>query len=817
MKHLNYINISLWVAISLMAASCTDQPSALSGPKATEETITDPTKEHESEQAGQATEGSIIAPRFHGVHPRLLVTDEQLQAASAVWKENPGRYRFLADTRGFESRQPRPMQEATHGWDDGRALLLCGALYAVTKHPSYKKAIHRWIQEGIKPGFVTDPQLIKIEGIGVQNKDLDAGQFLITSAILYDLLIHDSAYQQQYPEDLDVLEKALMAQAAQTYEDLSRLTRVPYEQNHFYIAASGLGLAALALTEKLPEQPEIQQWHDYAYLTMDRSHQILSSDGFYYEGFSYWSAFYVYATIYAEALMRANGVNWLTTKTNGEAGLLTDLDVYLAHISLPKPGRFYGYADYGPMYPWKGYDKPLGEIDARLAFYPLIQMQEYSPSPLVSKLLQRGWKSHEHAPPQYVNFVDCALTLLRLPLLKKGLDKTPALAGIPPYHYFSDHEVIAWRKAWNSNQEDPETVFFFKCGPPEGHTAAEYRKAFPEWKMGMGHVQPDAASFNFFSRGEYLATSSGYSMAKKTDEHNCLLVDGKGQFKEGTPWKTFDERDYDRYTQLRLNNVWLASSVASATADVAAAYFPKLDHYERQLILVDGRWLAVRDKVTAEESHAYSWVLNSEKPFRNHTGVEDAWITTNGAAALTVFSLNEEMEAEMAPTRVTVGFDPEPVIAERAHHLKLTTPRLPEAVITNVVRIGASADETKAEVTAEGDNAIRIVDGDSTCTIFLGPEARFDGISGYYWDEGGAWRSMGLNGSRMEMPGNRSIELTVAGQIVLNLQNGTWQVEAHMPETGTLIVQEAGEIAATLDLPKGPSMQLFDWQPAARK
>lgn len=791
MNYLKIHTISLLLIALLLVTACKDKA-------AEQATASSPDADLEATSA---------APSSLARHPQLLVTRENLEAASTVWKSDPARFKALANTRGFESGRARRLEENMNGWNDGRILMLCGVLYAVTQESTYEKALHRWIQDGIKPGFVTEPKPIVIEGIGIKNQDLNAGQFLITCSVLYDLLVDDAVYQEKKPEDIQVLKQALLAQATQTYEDLSRLKRVPYEQNHFYIAAAGLGLAALALENEQVEHPEIQAWHDYAVEALDRSHQIISSDGFYYEGVSYWSMFYPYVTIYAEALRRNRGVDWLATKQDGESGLLTGLDDYLAHVSLPKQGKFYAYADYGPRIPWEGYDKPMGELNEQLAFYPLLQMQEYEPSPLAQKVIQREWAQRQQETSRFVHYVDNALTLLWLPVLEENLKGKPELSDIETYAYFADHDVIAWRESWDVSKDDLGTVFFFRCGPPEGHAATAYRKAYPEWKMGMGHVHPDAGDFFLFSRGEYLASAGGYSWAKRTAEHNCLLVDGKGQFKEGTAWKTFNENDYERYDELSLDKVWLASSVASATADIAAAYYPVLDHYERQLILVQGRWLVVRDEVSAGEPHTYSWVLNSEKPFSPMHGVAKGWTTRNGGAALTVYSLNEEMQAEMGPTLVNVSSTDKPELAERAQHLSLTTPKLKEAVITNVIVVGTAEDPGTAQVTEDGASAISIQEGDRNCMVFLHSEPRFDGVKAYYSSEAGALQSIGLYGGRMEMQGGLSIELSVPGQVVLNLKEGIWLVEAEMPEAGTLTITMSGKVLATLDLPKGQSVQ----------
>lgn len=746
-------------------------------------------------------------PKWLGVHPRLLTDPAGLQAAIAEWKVNPDQYAGFREQRGFPAQKVVALEVGAHGWDLPRPILLTTVLYILSGEEAYAERLHNWIVNGYAPGFVTKPNPIVIPSLGTDNKDLAAGQLLYCTAAIYDLISSSKSYREKYPQDLEILEKTLLVQGAQTYRDLAALRRPWYEQNHFYIAAAGLGMTAVAIYDKKNEFPEIEKWALLAVNMLRRSKETLSSDGFYYESVGYWGGFYSYMTSYAEMLLRVSGEDWLTPKAGAEPTLLTGLDAYLAHMSLPVAGKSFGYGDHGPRRPWKGYDRPVTELQLPLPLHPMLELAEFAPSSLGLHALQWQWESQKAYAKTFVDQMDAALTLLKLPVLKKSLATPLSMAGVPTWHYFDDHEIIVWRNAWTNPAAKDGTALFFKCGSPEGHLAAELLKKYPDWKLGMGHAHPDAGSFSLFAKGAYLASDPGYLASKVTAAHNCVLIDGKGQFKEGTAWETFSQAPYSKYDKLRFKDVWLASTVAAATADVAAAYDEalKLERYERQLIMVGGRWIVVRDSIAAPAAHTYSWVLNSEKPFQPDGEAKSRrWMTESGDARLIVQSLNDIAKSETAPTEVNVGLFSTEEMAVRSHHLSLALAPATAARFTNVLGIQGAADNPKIfSAVAEGEQAVLIRDGSDKCVVLLGTESRLTGSYGYIWTDGNRLNSCGFQGTRLVVPEGRSLSLNLPGKFVLQRNAGKWQIESDLTQPGVLTVEENGKAVATVKLPTG--------------
>src|SRR5438874_7376917 len=139
-------------------------------------------------------------------------------------------------------------------------------------------------------------------------------------------------------------------------------------------------------------------------------------------------------------------------------------------------------------------------------------------------------------------------------------------------HYFPDHDVFYWRSDWSKGA----TAFAFKCGPPEGHHTEALLKQFPDWRLSSGHAHPDANSFIIFARGEYLTGDSGYAGVPMTEHHNTLLINGKGQAKEGEGHDAFAAVPYELLNRIRIDEVKIEKDRIIVRGDATAAYEPEL-------------------------------------------------------------------------------------------------------------------------------------------------------------------------------------------------------------------------------------------------
>jgi hypothetical protein len=98
----------------------------------------------------------------------------------------------------------------------------------------------------------------------------------------------------------------------------------PFTRTRF-IPASGLAVTALAL---MGESAQAERWAATAYAHHHRANQLLSPDGYYYEGIEYWIFSTPWLVHFADAWEHATGESvWSSGPTQ--------LEAYVAHVLLP--------------------------------------------------------------------------------------------------------------------------------------------------------------------------------------------------------------------------------------------------------------------------------------------------------------------------------------------------------------------------------------------------------------------------------------------------------------------------------------------------
>jgi hypothetical protein len=177
-------------------------------------------------------------------------------------------------------------------------------------------------------------------------------------------------------------------------------------------------------------------------------------------------------------------------------------------------------------------------------------------------------------------------------------------------HYFPDHEVFYWRSDWSKNA----TAFAFKCGPPEGHHAEPLLKQFPDWRLSSGHAHPDANSFIIFAGGKYLTGDSGYAGVPLTEHHNTLLVNGKGQGKEGEGHDAFTDVPYELLNRIRISEVKAEKGRIMVRGEATAAYSPDLGvkKFVREFVYQPDSGFTVSDDVETSRPAGLTFVFHAD-------------------------------------------------------------------------------------------------------------------------------------------------------------------------------------------------------------
>jgi hypothetical protein len=364
-----------------------------------------------------------------------------------------------------------------------------------------------------------------------------------------------------------------------------------------------LGVAAYALYDETPEAPA---WASQTRAIYDRVLTTYSQDGYYYKGFEYWIFSTPWLVHYLDAHSHSTGEDLYDV-----AGFRL-MHQYVAHSMLPS-GRY--VFDFGDIF-----EGPLTRA-GRGDEYPRTHPQGHFATNynLLYRLAQRFQSGEAQGVAAWL----------------KGLDQVNAedfwslvwydakLKAVPierqaAWHYFPDHDVFYWRSNWSKDA----TAFAFKCGPPEGHHTASLLREFPDWRLSSGHAHPDANSFIIFARGQYLTGDTGYAGVPMSEHHNTLLVNGKGQAKEGDGHDVFAAVSYELLNRITISEVKVGQSQVIVRGDATAAYGPELGlkKFVRQFVYRPAEGFTVTDEVETTKPAVLTLLLHADDRIEKESG-----------------------------------------------------------------------------------------------------------------------------------------------------------------------------------------------------
>ncbi len=548
------------------------------------------------------TRKSALRTELAGVHPRVYVTDKELaelriRASTShreLWQ------RAISHVRALEAEPPPPPAEQRRQQNNvGLAIAEAAFIYKIEGDKKYLDAARKYMDAAVSYdiwGYANNKP----------NVDLAAGHLLYGLGWGYDLLYHDLTQQERtrYREKL-IKQARLLAD----YFKPKPGKTFAYSQNHTFIPITGLGVAAYALYDETPEAPA---WASLTRAIYDRVLATYSQDGYYYEGFEYWIFSTPWLVHYLDAHSHSTGEDLYDRPG------FRSMHQYVAHSMLPSGNYVFDFGDI--------FEGPLTRA-GKGEEYPRTHPQGHFNTNynLLYRLAQRFHDGEAQGVAAWL----------------KGFEQVNAedfwslvwydsnLAPVPierqrAWHYFPDHDVFYWRSDWSKGA----TAFAFKCGPPEGHHTEALLKQFPDWRLSSGHAHPDANSFIIFARGEYLTGDSGYAGVPLTEHHNTLLINGKGQAKEGDGHDVFADVSYELLNRIRISEVEVEKNEVMVRGDAIAAYGPELGlkKFEREFVYRPGAGFTVSDQVETTQPAVLTFLLHAdnriEKESDNRFGIK---------------------------------------------------------------------------------------------------------------------------------------------------------------------------------------------------
>jgi hypothetical protein len=137
---------------------------------------------------------------------------------------------------------------------------------------------------------------------------------------------------------------------------------------------------------------------------------------------------------------------------------------------------------------------------------------------------------------------------------------------------------------------------------------------FPDWRLSSGHAHPDANSFIIFARGKYLTGDTGYAGVPMTEHHNTLLVNGKGQAKEGSGHDVFSEVPYELLNRIRITEAKVERNQVVVRGDATSAYAPELGlkRFVREFVYRPGAGFTISDELETTKPALLTLVVHAD-------------------------------------------------------------------------------------------------------------------------------------------------------------------------------------------------------------
>lgn len=561
-----------------------------------------------------------IRPELKGVHPRLFVTASQIKdlrekskgASRDLWRATLNDIETLRrpvpDPRdedlyksGLDERKPGSISQYNHAFQIAETSFA----YVIEQDEKYLAAAKKWALAACEMpiwGYTYNKP----------NVDLPPAHLLYAVAFSYDLL-----YDKYTPSEREIIRNKLVKQGRLMYEYFKYKPgkKYTYTQNHTWIPMAGLAIAAYVLMD---EVDEAKQWAQLSRAIYDRTMQAFGTDGFFYESFHYFGFAFRWAIRYFDAHKQITGEDLYARMKPKFAGM----KYFVMHSILPDGKNVFDFGDIGDgSLNRNGTSKResiYGEYDILHRLAAVYQDRE---AQAVADFVRDSTKLEDREPMwAFIN--------------RDEKLKAAPLSDLPLQYRFEDNDTAYWRSDWTKNA----TAFAFRCSPPEGHHAAKLAAKIPDWRQNTGHAHPDANSFIIWANGKYLTGDTGYLGIKQTDDHNTILVNGRGQEKDGV-YEMFKDVPNERLDKIKIAEYAATSKYFYARGEAASGYYADLGlkKFDRHFLYVAPDYFVVWDELETEKPSKFTFMLNADREAKVNDNYTDL---LNQTQLLRIFRVN---------------------------------------------------------------------------------------------------------------------------------------------------------------------------------
>jgi hypothetical protein len=574
-----------------------------------------------------------IRPELNKIHPRLFFSKEDLpkmrerakNADRELWQA------VLSDLQTLKRDAPDPKDEDLYksGLDERKkgaisqyemAFQIAQTSYsfAIEQDEKYLNAAKKWTLAACAMpiwGYTYNKP----------NVDLPPAHLLYAVAFSYDVL-----FDRLTNGEKEIIRNKLVKQGGLMYDyfkykDKKKYT---YSQNHTWIPMAGLAIAAYALMD---EVPEAKSWAQLSRAVYDRTMLTFGTDGYFYESFHYFGFAFRWMIRYFDAHKQVTGENLYEPMRSK----FERMKLFAMHSILPDRENVFDFADVGDgslnRNGTSKREKLYGEYDI---LYRFAGIYKDAQAQTVADFIRKETKFGTREPMwAFVNH-------------DEKLKPAP-ISEIPTQVYFDDNDTVFWRSDWTENA----TAFAFRCAPPEGHHAARLAARISDWRENTGHAHPDANSFIIFAKGKYLTGDTGYLGIKNTDDHNTILINNRGQAKDGV-YEMFKEVSNEKLDKIRIAEISGNKDFFYARGEASSGYYDDLNlkKFERNFLYVAPDYFVVWDELETEKPGDFTFLLNADREIKLNGNVADL---INGTATLRIVNvLANQTNSKIAPQMI---------------------------------------------------------------------------------------------------------------------------------------------------------------------
>ncbi len=510
-----------------------------------------------------------IVDALKGKHPRLLFTEEDIPKIREL--ANGAGKTFFDRVVNYIPSCKKPnhtkfLNDATDGQRQGlwRLPTIC-MHWVVTEDP---KSLAQ-----AKEFFKFFIELEQWEEGSEFDCGMSSANIMIGVALAYDILYHE--LEETFREK--ARKKLLLMARRQYYHGHMGLAKsTQYWQgdpanNHRWHRNAGMVLATLAAADDVNGENDYQWILEKCKEDMDYVNKWLPKDGTSHESPSYLVFGLTHLSLFTDAADRCLGTNYQ------KHSAFKNFPYFRIYTMTQGLNKTFAYGDSG--------EGAVGGYNHAFFFCARAHQDKQA-----QNFLNAFMKMH----PNSFDFGWFGLVWYDSSLNGGDYKK------LPKNKLFEDMGLSFMRDSWDLT--DTCASMMLKCGPYGGYDLNKFRNQNNFKYVNIAHDDPDANEIILFARGKVFLKPDGYSTKKKTQDHNTLIVNNKGQVaSKGGTW-TQPPKGVD-LTKLSYTTTYKDDNGKVICEGEAGNCYEDIKRFRRSVAWLPGEYVLVIDDVQADKSN----------------------------------------------------------------------------------------------------------------------------------------------------------------------------------------------------------------------